>query len=144
MDEKPTLKELKSFAQIIISQWWNTDQLFLIQVCLSNSGTLALHWDRLNSSPFPGSMPFAIYCKGPLTKDRMYFPAPWLWACPSELTWSTWFMQMTESHTWNMSHSWGFCPLEILPLLRKTMPWLACWALGEELFQSTCKFVSKN
>ena len=27
MDEKPTLKELKSFAQIIISQWWNTDQL---------------------------------------------------------------------------------------------------------------------
>lgn len=25
MDEKPTLKEVSSFAQIVISQWWNTD-----------------------------------------------------------------------------------------------------------------------
>lgn len=25
MDEKPTLKEVKSFAQIVISQWRNTD-----------------------------------------------------------------------------------------------------------------------
>ena len=24
-DEKPTFKEVKSFAQIVISQWWNTD-----------------------------------------------------------------------------------------------------------------------
>lgn len=34
MDEKPTFKEVKSFAQIVISQWWNTDRLESKSVCL--------------------------------------------------------------------------------------------------------------